>query len=523
MFNQQHSYNRYLSIAAVICLWFAAGGSYAQEPADPFGGAPADGDVFSGAPVPQVGAASAKANEIPADDPDPVIRMLRSHPPKSPDDFADGLTWTIRLKRWDEVGRLLERLQAMNWSLEQKATIARRMGAAMVLRMRSAEATLTEAQKSVAGELFQAPSQLVRDPAWIDQTIDALASLVPAERRAAQLRLHDGSSMAIARLVNRLLAGDPKVAPLQLASATVSFGEDGKEALRAACLVPNPSASSRVVLAIADLPAGEFGTELGAAMVSRTLDPAVQQSLSKKLASKFASLPDSKTVEAHLAEKFDSALQSYQQQRLIETPLVDHVWRPAADGKSIERSEVSPADRALEIAARYAAYRMQSQVATDEGLAASAAVLLQRTYKMRPQLFAGELASFELAPIAAEVREDHKWWQRVFARCQEWNLHGGALRALQAMADQLALGKAEASIAFLTKLLKDPTPTIRYTAFEALAKLDPQNSYYGNEWAVETAIEMTRLQSGPHALVIGLQGELRQGARQQINLQTEVT
>jgi CheY-like chemotaxis protein len=145
---------------------------------------------------------------------------------------------------------------------------------------------------------------------------------------------------------------------------------------------------------------------------------------------------------------------------------------------------------------------------------------MQRTYKVRPQLFAGELENFMLADIAPEVRGDIGFWQSVFARCEQWQLHGAAIRSLQLMADGIATGEFDASISFLSKLLKDPTPAIRYSALEILAKLDPKANFYGNEWAMETAVEMTRLQSGPHALVIGLQSELRQEAQQQINLQT---
>lgn len=517
---------------ALCCAWVVSGShfpcslSMAQDPldgavADPFGASPAPGaiDGFT-APPAATPATSATGAKPLVEDADPVVRLLREKTPSSPTAMADGLTWTIRLKRWDEVGRLLDRIQAVNWSLDQKAAVARRMGAAMVLRMRSAEATLTDAQKAIAAELFQAPAQLTRDPAWIDQAIDKLASDVAAERRSAQLRLHDAGASGIARLVNRLLAGDSKVAALQLVTAANSFGDDGKDALRTACLVRDPAAANRVLTALAELKGGDFGTELGAALASRTLPAAMQEGLSNKLVSKYSSLPSAQTIESHLKSRFMAALKTYQQQRAIESELTDYVWRPAADGTSIERVVASVSDKALESAARLAAYRMQLQSATTDGLVDSAAVLMQRTYKMRPQLFAGELSNYMLADIAPDMRSDIGFWQNVFARCEEWQLHGAAIRSLQLMADGISTGEFDTSIAFLTKLLKDPTPAIRYTALEVLAKLDPQANYYGNEWAMETAVEMTRLQSGPHALVIGLQSGLRQAAQQQINLQT---
>ena len=194
---QQSPHYRTTKIAFALCSAFAVfllPPLLAQDPfsgADPFGGASAPGvvdDAF-GAPAIAKPATTASGAPLPANDPDPVVRLLRNKTPKSPSEMADGLTWTIRLKRWDEVGRLLERMQSFNWSLEQRAAVARRMGSAMVLRMRSTESTLSETQKGLAAELFQAPSQLTRDPAWIDQAIDKLASCSaetltsPARRR----------------------------------------------------------------------------------------------------------------------------------------------------------------------------------------------------------------------------------------------------------------------------------------------------------------------------------------------------
>lgn len=522
---------RTMKIAFASCIALAVSGGHlccscgwAQDPfggSSPFDNPDATTDVPDafGAP-PAAKPAGASAAVLPVEDPDPVVSLLRKQSPKTTEEMADGLTWTIRLKRWDEVGRLLERMQAMKWSLEQKASVARKMGSAMVLRMRATDSKLTDTQKAIAAELFQAPAQLTRDPVWLEQAIDRLASGTPAERRTAQLRLQDAGSAAITQLVNRLLAGDAKVPAVQLAATATSIGDDGKDALRTACLVRDPASANRVISALAELDGADFGTELGAALVSRTLSDADQQTLSAKLARKYATLPTAQVIESFLNARFNAAVKTYQQQRAIETELMDHVWRPAANGTSIERVAASASDKALESAARLAAHRMQLQTVTVDGLVDSAAILMQRSYKVRPMLFAGELDSFMLADVSPEVRNDSGFWQSVFARCEEWQLHGAAIRSLQFMADGIATGQFDAAVGFLTKLLKHPIPAIRYTSLEILAKLDPKSNYYGNEWAMETAVEMTRLQKGPHALVIGRQSELRQSAQQQINLQT---
>ncbi len=495
---------------------------------DPFGGSAMATDANAGlggfmqtvAPV-----ASAQAGAIREEDPDPLIRMLRSHPPSTPAAMADGLTWTIRLKRGDEVGRLLDRLEAAGWTSEQWAEIARRVGAAPLLRMRDPDSGLTDAQKTVAGKLFNAPAALVRNLEWIEQTIDKLssdklASASAAERQFAVLRLHDAGALAIERLVNRLLVGDVKVEPVALAAAANSFGEEGQEALRSATLVANQSAAARVCLALAELPDNTFSEELGSALASRVMPLEQQQLLAKRLTEKYGVLPTPQAIEQYLSKRFKKALGNYQLQRQANLAANDYVWRPGASGTAIVRASVTPADKLLEQAARLAAHRMRLQVATNEDLVDCAAVLLQRVYKVRPQLYAAEGSAQMLADIPSEVSAKFSWWQQVFDRCNQWQLHGAAVRALDLMADGIVRGEFDPPSEYLAKLLRDPRPAIRYAALDLIDRIDPKSTYFGHEWAVESAIEMSRLGSGPQILVIGLQSELRQVAQQQINLQT---
>lgn len=495
----------------------------AQE--DMFGGTAAEPtDIFAGgadpAPATTEAATSAPGDDLLQQDPDPVVRMLRSERPKTPAKMADGLTWTIRLKRWDEVGRLLDQVNANGWTVEQRAEIARQLGTAMLLRMRANESALTPAQAAMAKEIQMAPGTLARQPEWIDQNVLKLGSGALADRQLATARLHDAGSIGLERLVNRLLAGDTEVAPERLAAAAATFARPGVEALRAATLVADPAAAGRVHLALAALPVNDFSAEHAAGLSSRTLPAAVQQELMARLVARKIAIPTPEQIDAYLTKRFDSALATYQLERRQVAAVNDYTWRPTLAGNTIERIETSAADKQLEAVAHLAAQRMKLQNTSDVGLATCAAVLLQRAYKIRPQLHAGELPSHYLAEFPPEVQGNVGWWQQVFAQCSNLQLHGGAIRSLQMLGEGIAIAKFEAPLEFLTKLLRDPRPAIRYTAFELIERLDPKSSYYGDEWTLETAIELSRLGTGPHALVIGLQSDLRQAAQHQIRLQT---
>lgn len=460
---------------------------------------------------------------VPSDaEPDPVIRALRARTPRTTSEMADGLLWASRLKRWDEVGRLLDVTNTRGWNLAQQAEVAKIMGAARLLQLRKGE--LTEAQRQVADSLFNAPAKIARDPQTIDAKIDLLASSNPAQRRLAQIQLQDGSSFSLRQLVNRLLAGDAKVAPVMLAGTATQFGDDGKDALRAACIVRDVNAAARVQLALADLPGSDFSAELGAALASRTMPAAQQAPLKEKLLSKYGSVPTPQAIEEFLAKQFSQKLDQYNQLRVSGSgtgaDLSDTAWRPADNGNSIELAEVTYEERVLERLAQLGALRIELNVATDEDLIQSYVALLQRGYHIEPELMDEQVSPRLLALPNEQQKFDLDWWQQAFQQSETWQMHGAALRALQHLGNAAVQGEFEAPLDFLAKLLLDPRPMIRYSALGILEKLDPQQSYYGCDWAVRAAVEMSRLGTGPQALVIGLQNDLRQAAVQQINQQT---
>ncbi len=293
-------------------------GDSAPAGTDPFGNAAATGDVFGADPNATSSAAVVNAPVL-MEDADPIVRALRSNPPRTPKQWADALTWMVRIKRWDEVKRLLNELQTADWSLDEKAQLSREAGATIWYRIRQADAELTPEQLQLVGQLLAAPGQLARDTASIDRWITALASQDMAQRKRALQGLHDGGLVALQRLTERLLDGSSGVDPQTLAVTIDSFGRDGRDALRAACVVGDPARAGRVLLAIAALPRLQFATELGAALASRSLPIDVQQAIGQTLSSKVGSLPNAAAVNEYLQKQFSEALAEYQDARSIQT------------------------------------------------------------------------------------------------------------------------------------------------------------------------------------------------------------
>ncbi|MEZ6136022.1 MAG: hypothetical protein R3C53_14065 [Pirellulaceae bacterium] len=518
-----------IAIAAVLTCSGTASIVCAQNPF----GDPDDTDVFGaplggqtdmgvfGTPAPT----STTENTAPAasplaDEKDPVVRLLHLSPPQTAEQWADAFTWMTRIKRWDEVRRLLDQLRSENWNVNRQAALARAGGSAIWLRMRVAEAELTDEQTQLLREILAAPGKLARDTNTIDSWIDGLANSRAAERKMAQFRLQDGGTVAIGRLVDRLLAGDSKVAPAILASTVTTFGKDGEDALRAACLVRDPQRASRVVLAMAALPENRFSVELGGALNSRTLPAESQLQLADILMQKFGRLPDAAAVSAHLEKRFMAALDEYQVRRATAANLDTIVWLPTADGQSIQHIQAPMPQYALERLAQLSAHRMNLRNASRDDMVAASAALLHRAYHRQPNVEAGEIEAGLLSPLDAELVSQVDFWQQVYAQADEWQMHGAALRTIQLIGERASQAEFLAPLDFLSGRLRDARPVIRYAALRAIAKINPQHRYAGAETAVAVALEMSGLGSGPQSLVIGLHGDLRQAAAQLVSAQT---
>ena len=523
-----------------LCLAFSAAmaqGLSAQDP-NPFGDSPMSDDPF-GTNVPTLStdptgafggfapAADATSSAVaPAGtsatesgpDPSPVVRLLRETPPQTPNEMAQGLSWVVRLKRWDEVRRLLDLVAAKNWSLAELSELAKSGEPSLWLRLSIDEAGLSEQQRKLVNDVLAAPRKLASDPAWLDSWIDQLSAPQPGLRRVAQLRLQDGGNAAIERLLERLLSGDTKVDAGMLAGTVAEFGESGADALRAACLVADAERSGRVFLGIAEIPGNEFSAELGAGLSSSVLSPQTRSALAEILLRRFSRLPTPEAVHDYLTERFRIKLESYQQTRTNDVAIADVLWRPTKDGRSVTAIAANGQDRQLESVAQLAAHRLNLTLSTTEELVDCGAVLLQRAYQVQPSLEQSASGATLLAQFNHTVATETSYWIRVFDQATELQFHGGAVRAMQ-MVVASTPGRESVPLDFFTRLLGDTRPMVRYLALKRIAALDPQQSFAGAEKVLEVALEMSRLGNGPHALVVGMNSELRSAAEQQLELQ----
>ena len=502
-----------LSLATVLLI---SGSAPAQPPAeaDPFatgGGdpfaAPGDASMAAGDTSDDAAAAAgAAAGPVGEDDPNPLVRMLRVNPPKTPTEYAETLEWMVRIGRWDEISRYLSLLQKSNWNQNQLMELSLAGGADLWFKLRDTKSELTDAQREFMRMVSGLPAKLARDPQWLDGWILRLAAKTPGERREAQLRLMRGGRAAIERLCVHLMAGHPRVSGGLLADALLQFQPDGVEALRAACMTHDAAARGRVLLAIAQSPTSDFGAEMGSAIQDDALTSAARQAISDVLIKKYGKLPAFESVRDYIATKFKTQLDQYQLMRTRPARIPGIVWRVAADGKSVKAVEAPVPDHALEALAQLATLRLNCLGTTELDRVDCATVLAQRAYQAN-QTPAGWLSQ----------PKETAFWKQVLERSNAWQMHGAALIAVETIGRSLTTSApGDASYGVIAECLRDARPGIRYVAVEALAKANVQHAYNGSASALETAVEMGRLGQGPTVLVIGLSSDLRLAAKQQL-------
>lgn len=505
---------RWIALGAIL---LAPASLSAQDAQDPFGaGNPFGGAADNAAAVAQPPVAAPAAAAPLAEDPDPLVRMLRHSPPQTPEEYAQALEWLVRIGRWDEIGRQLDALQRAGWNREQLAELSSAGGANLWYRLREGGKELTDAQKKLVSDIAALPAQLAREPQWLDSWIDRLAAPTAGERLEAQLRLERASRPAIERLCARLLAGDQRVSGRALVESLLQFPGDGVEALRAACVVADSAARTRVLLALAQSSATQFGVELGSAIESASLPAQSRQAVSQALLDKYGKLPTHESVHEFMLGRFERQLADYQLIRTGRPRVPVTAWRVDSAGTGIKAIETTAADHALELLAQIAAHRIGYSFRTHQDEIDCATVLLQHSYQSRPGVATDNPLGGLIAGLPEEAATSD-FWKQVLDRSDEWQMHGASVRATQAIGAGLASHlPGTDGFAFIAECLRDSRPVIRYVAVDAIARAQVKAPYDGAPAALETAIEMSRLGQGPMALVVGLTSDFRIAAEQQL-------
>lgn len=477
---------------------------------DPFGGTskPDSGDAFDN-PNAATANSSAAGNDSATSylKTDPLIRRVRANPPKNPGDMAKAITWMVQLRSWENVGSLLDQIAAAKWPVAARAETARNIEPAIWSLLLRSTAKLNEAQGKILKTLQASPAEYARDPAVIESQIDQLASPDRSTQQLALLRVHDGQMPSLNRLVQRLLDGDTKVPAVRLVEAIDKFDRDGIDAIRAACCMSDVEKRSRVLVAVAEFASNHFAIELAVAAHSMKLTPETRDAISKKLLATFSRVPDKNVTADHIARAYQAALDEYQLHRSKISPLMTSLWQPSAEGK-IVWSQGTKDLALLQRLAQLAQLRTELDGAMASATTSSVAIQLQLAYQLKPSLADTQVDSLLIAPLPADLVVEPAFWSEVFKEASKQEMHGGAVRALQLLTQQIQAHKLLPPLEFLSQLLNDKRPVVRYLALEAIAAADPKSDYAGSVQALSTAVEMTQLAQGPKALVVGANLEL---------------
>ncbi len=485
---------------------------FAIDDGDPFAdSAPAGGGGIFGTSAAAADIAAAPSTSTSDDEGEtsPIVLMLRENPPQTGEEMARGLRWMTQIGRMDEVDRLLG--IASGWSPQLKTSLARSAGSAFWIKLRGQESELSDASRATLNGISSAPSQQARSPQWINRWAAQLGSDQPGEVRLAQLRLQDAGDAAISDLVSRIVSGNSKVPPTRLLYAIASFGPDGIKAIRAAISLDDPQKVGRVLSAIDPSRPLDFASELSVAALGNRIDEATSKSLADRIGTTYGKLPSTDQVAEHLTTRMTEAMRLYNASRTSPAITNMTVWRPSASGDEVEHVKADASAQDLSTLAHWARQILALGVVSDSSTATRCkAVLLQDALK-RPQ--AERTAAMDRLVQSNVIQAGDL--PVILEQADQLQLHAAALGAMHLIGTG-AREPALAHLELLVQRLRDPRPAVRYTALSAINDIDPQHGFFGTETILATALEMTKLGSGPTALVVGLHADIRQAAAQQL-------
>lgn len=471
--------------------------------------------------TPPASAANTDAKSDPLDrNVDPLIVILRDNPPRTFAELGRAIGWLTQLGHWAEVSKLLDQVNSKKPNNAQLSEVARAAGSGTWIRLRQADVSIDETRRNLVTSILEAPANVARDVSVIDGWIDQLASSQPGQRRLAQLRLQDGSKVAVGRLLERLLEGNAKATPEMLAGTLVEFGSEGIQALQAACSLSDDQRRARALLSVAELPSNHFPMELAGALHTVGNGPDVQAAIAERLLKRYRQLPSQPSSADYMQRGLLNALAEYQRHRLDANPLPIEIWRPSEDGRSVVLQPATSELKSLERLYQLASIKAHLTDATANDFAQAAAIYLQRAYHLKPSVQMAIDQPAIPAWLNTHISSRPDFLISVFQRATEWEMHGAAVRSVQVLAGQAQPGKDELPLDFFSDLLNDSRAVIRYQALAAIAAANPRSNYRGSERALATAIEMAGLASGPKTLVIGANLELCLAAEPLIIQQT---
>jgi len=444
--------------------------------------------------------ANAQADQIdPSVMQDPTVRGVMASNPTTPGELVRAVRVLSRLDRPRAARLLIQRFFRTNPDSATLATLAERFGTGLFSGFRLSPALQPEGSR-LASAVLDAFHKTVTDPQQLVAAIDLLGDASPEKRKAALLRLRSAGPAAATVLISAL--ADPRRAesyPL-IEQALVLLGRDAADPLIAALESGNAELNGRIATVLGQLDATEALAFLLAPALGSTDNVTYREAASQAVVWLYGKLPSRKEAVdflMHKARRLYAAVPT-----LTADERQGNLWRwdPAQQKLVVERATRRRID--IEAARRMITDAMVLAPAKTSLKRLRLAVLLEGAVLRHG--WEVNLENDEPAAWHAALEAGPKSMLDLLAQAQRERHLATAVLAARILG---LMGRVEVLHArapypsALTAALRQADERLRFTALEAIMRLDPVRPFPGSSHVPEVLAYFAAWQGPPLALV----------------------
>jgi CheY-like chemotaxis protein len=501
---------------------FAVCSAIAQDPFGDFGDPP---DSLVNQAENSRARSEATAGSVDVKERDAVVLSLRREPPQNAIGMAKAVRWMTRIRRWDEAGRWLERLDSVGITPALAVEIAEAIGSKSLFELESQQPGLTELQKATVVKIRQMAMEASQDPQNLQTRILQLRSESRGERLSAFEAIKASGNAGIKAMLNHLLTEGCDSPNNAMIETFALLGDHATRAWQTAMTTPHFDAKARLIELVAAAPKPKMGCELMAEVYDPTVPQTIRNGLTRLLSRADDGPPSPETAHQYAMQLVESSLIDYKRRTRLNEVDTEISWSLDPTGRSLSESMVVPANLSLQRASQ--AGRLALRLSTQTELADANAVAAHWEWlAVSGASDAAQDDVFQFS-VPAVLRDSHEFACLIWDAAVQGHLYGAQAIAVANLSRWEGVGLPEEVRSRLVAATRSGVPVVRYGAAQALMKTileiegTPNNEAASNEMVAKfgrfngssrletVGREMRQLAMEPTALIVGGHEDLR--------------
>jgi len=426
-----------------------------------------------------------------------ILRTVQESDPKTGIELAKAASVLIEIEKYNDARFYLSKIEALNLDQTKMFELNDQIGPDFFLFIRTNTNLQPEGER-LASKVMTASRSESSSPARLNQLIKTLSDENVSVRSDAFRKLRRLGEPAVAAMLNAFAQPERQSEYPGIRGALMHMGDHAQGPLLGAAYASDAQVQAESIRAL-----GNFeSTEANDALMWASLSPNVPQHLRdiafKAMMVKGAPVPDSNVLEKRL---YDRSLAYLMGDRKYAGALLGSVvlWEWDAKKKGMIPTEVSSQTAARVIASRRAndLYEIRPDLERNREIYLLTQFEAAKRLVGKGKQVDAEALSRRLAFSAREV-------ESILQRAMDLELVPAAIACcelLEGIGTESLLTQYSTRPGPLVKAILFGDRFLQFAAFEAIAKIDPQQAYPGCSYVTSLAVYLAQSQNRSSALV----------------------